>query len=185
VSYAKNNFIVVHMGGGVTIGAHRQGRVVDVNDALAGEGPFSPERSGGLPAVDLARLCFSGQYSLEEVEKAIAGKGGLYAHLGTSDCRKVEEMIRHGDAKARELYQAMAYQIGKTVGAGAVVLRGRVKAVVITGGMSNSRMLVGMIRKYVSFISPVLVYAEMEEMGALALSVQAALAGKIKVQEYR
>jgi butyrate kinase len=183
-SYEKNNFIVVHMGGGITIGAHQRGRVVDVNDGLFGEGPFTPERTGSLPAVDVARLCFSGRYSLEELQKTIAGKGGLFAYLGTNDCRIVEEMIRRGDAQAREIYEAMAYQIAKSVGEAAAVLCGRVKAVVFTGGMSRSRMLIRLLRKYVSFIAPLLVYAEMEEMGALALSVQAALAGKIEIQEY-
>ena len=184
VSYEKNNFIVVHMGGGITIGAHQRGRVVDVNDGLAGEGPFTPERTGSLPAVDVARYCLTGNYSLDELKKIIAGHGGLFAYLGTNDCRAVEEMIRRGDTQAREVYEAMAYQIAKSVGEAAAILCGRVKAVVFTGGMSQSRMLIRMLRKYVSFIAPVLVFAEMEEMGALALSVQAALAGKIKIQEY-
>ena len=115
----------------------------------------------------------------------LVGHGGLYAYLGTNDCREVERRIRRGDAKARELYEVMAYKVAKWVGASAAVLSGRVKAVVITGGMSKSRLLVGMIRKYAGFVAPFLVYPEMEEMWALAASAQAAAAGTIKVQEYR
>jgi len=183
--YEKLNLIVVHMGGGITIGAHRKGRVVDVNDALDGDGPFSPERSGSLPTGPLASYCFSGKNSHEEVKKMLVGCGGIFAYLGTNDCREVERRIRGGDAKAREVYEAMAYQISKWVGASAAVLSGRVKAVVITGGMSKSRLLVGMIRKYAGFVAPFLVYPEMEEMWALASSAQAAAAGKIKPREYR
>jgi butyrate kinase len=184
-AYEKINLIVVHMGGGVTIGAHRRGRVVDVNDGLDGEGPLSPERSGSLPTGTLADLCFSGKVSHNEVKKMLVGHGGLYAYLGTNDCREIERRIRRGDAKARELYEAMAYKIGKWIGASAAVLSGQVSAVVITGGLSKSRLLVGMIRKYARFVAPFLVYPEMEEMYALAASAQAAAAGKIKVQEYR
>jgi butyrate kinase len=184
-SYKKINLIVVHMGGGITVGVHRRGQVVDVNDGLDGEGPLSPERSGSLPTGMLASLCFSGKFSHDIVKKMLVGHGGLYAYLGTNDCREIECRIRRGDAKARELYEAMAYQIGKWVGASAAVLSGRAKAVVITGGMSKSRLLVSMIRKYAGFVAPFLVYPEMEEMFALAASGQAAAAGTIQVQEYR
>ena len=183
--YEKVNLIVVHMGGGITIGAHRRGRVVDVNDGLDGEGPLSPERSGSLPTGMLAELCFSGKFSHDEVKKMLVGHGGLYAYLGTNDCREIEKRIRRGDAKARELYEVMAYKVGKWVGASAAVLSGQVKAVVNTGGMSKSRLLVGMIRKYAGFVAPFIVYPELEEMLALASSAQAAAAGTIKVQEYR
>jgi butyrate kinase len=185
VSYEKTNFIVVHLGGGVSIGAHRKGRVVDVNDALEGEGPFSPERSGFLASGELARLCFSGKYTLEKVQKMITGEGGLFAYLGTNDCREVEARIAHGDAKAEEVYHAMAYQIAKAVGTAAVVLTGRVKAVAVTGGMSKSRKLVGMIRKYAGFIAPFIICPATGEMEALAMAAQAAMSGKIKIKEYR
>jgi butyrate kinase len=185
VSYDKVNFIVVHMGGGISIGAHRKGRVVDVNDALDGDGPFSPERSGSLPTGPLAACCFSGKHTHAEVWKMLVGHGGLYAYLGTNDCRKVEQRIRQGDARAGEVYEAMAYQIGKWVGASAAVLSGRVKAVVLTGGMARSKRLVGMIRKYAGFVAPFMVYPEIEEMIVLAASAQAAVAGNVKVQEYR
>ena len=185
VSYEKANFIVVHMGGGISIGAHRRGRVVDVNDALDGDGPFSPERSGSLPTGPLVACCFSGKHTHAEVWKMLVGHGGMYAYLGTNDCREVEERIRRGDAKAREVYEAMAYQIAKWVGASAAVLSGQVKAVVVTGGMARSKLLIGMIRKYAGFVAPFMVYPEIEEMIALASSAQAAMAGKIKIQEYR
>jgi butyrate kinase len=185
VPYEKTNLIVVHMGGGITIGAHHNGRVVDVNDALDGDGPLSPERSGSLPTGVLVNYCFTDNHSHEEIKKMLVGHGGLFAYLGTNDCREVEARIQRGDAKAREVYQAMAYQIAKWVGSSAAALSGKVKAVVLTGGLSRSRMLVGMIRKYVSFIAPVLVYAKSEEMSALASAIQAAMARKIKIQEYR
>jgi butyrate kinase len=185
VSYDKVNFVVVHMGGGISIGAHRKGRVVDSNDALDGDGPFSPERSGSLPTGPLVSYCFSGKHTHEEVWKVLVGQGGIFAYLGTNDCREVEERIRRGDAKAKEVYEAMAYQIAKWVGASAAVLSGQVKAVVITGGMARSKLLVKMIRKYAGFVAPFVVYPEVEEMVALATAAQGAVAGKIKVQEYR
>jgi butyrate kinase len=185
VAYEKVNFVVVHLGGGISIGAHRKGRVVDVNDALDGDGPFSPERSGSLPTGPLVACCFSGRHTHDEVYKMLVGHGGLFAYLGTNDCREVERRIRQGDAKAREVYEAMAYQIAKWIGASAAVLSGRVEAVVLTGGMAASKTLVRMIRKYAAFVAPFVVYPEVEEMTALATSVQAAMAGAIQVQEYR
>jgi butyrate kinase len=184
VAYQKQNFIVVHMGGGISIGAHCKGRVVDVNNALDGDGPFSPERSGSLPAGDLARLCFSGECAWPQIRKMITGEGGLFAYLGTNDCREVEDRIVRGDEKADEVYRAMAYQIAKSIGAAAAVLSGKVKAVVLTGGMAKSRRLCSAIRKYAGFVAPFVVYPELEEMAALALSAQAALAGKIEIKEY-
>lgn len=185
VAYEKANFIVVHMGGGISIGAHCKGRVVDVNDALDGDGPFSPERSGSLPTGPLVELCFSEKYSFGDVKKMLVGRGGIFAYLGTIDCREVENRIRNNDPKAREVYEAMAYQIGKWIGASAAVLSGKVKAVVVTGGMSRSKLLVRMIRKYAGFVAPFVVYPEVEEMLALATAAQSAVAGKIHVQEYR
>jgi len=185
VAYEKANFVVAHLGGGISIGAHRQGRVVDVNDALDGDGPFSPERSGSLPTGPLVARCFSGRHTHEEVRKMLVGHGGLFAYLGTNDCREVERRIRRGDAAAREVYEAMAYQIAKWIGASAAVLSGRVEAVVLTGGMAASKTFVRMIRKYAAFVAPFVVCPEVEEMIALASSVQAAMAGQIRIQEYR
>ena len=184
-SYNKVNFVVVHMGGGISIGAHRKGRVVDCNDALDGDGPFSPERSGSLPTGPLVATCFSGKHTHDDVWKMLVGRGGMFAYLGTIDCREVEQRIRRGDAKAREVYEAMAYQIAKWIGASAAVLSGKVDAVVITGGMARSKLFIRLIRKYAGFVAPLVVYPEVEEMIALATAAQAALARKIKVQEYR
>ena len=164
---------------------HRKGRVVDSNDALDGDGPFSPERSGSVPTGQLVSYCYTEKRTHEEVWKVLVGQGGIFAYLGTNDCREVEERIRRGDAKAKEVYEAMAYQIAKWVGASAAVLSGEVKAVVITGGMARSKLLVRMIRKYAGFVAPFVVYPEVEEMVALATAAQGAVAGKIKVQEYR
>ncbi|HLA84861.1 MAG TPA: butyrate kinase [Thermoguttaceae bacterium] len=185
VAYEKVNFVVAHLGGGISIGAHRKGRVVDVNDALDGDGPFSPERSGSLPTGPLVACCFSGRHTQKDVQKMLVGHGGLFAYLGTIDCREVERRIRQGDEKAREVYEAMAYQIAKWIGASAAVLSGQVEAVVLTGGMAASKMLVRLIRKYAGFVGPFVIYPEVEEMIALATSVQAAMAGAIRVQEYR
>ncbi|MBN1394845.1 MAG: butyrate kinase [Pirellulales bacterium] len=185
VAYEKHNFIVVHMGGGISIGAHRKGRVVDVNDALDGDGPFSPERSGSLPTGPLVAACFSGKHSHADVWKMLVGHGGLFAYLGTNDCRKVEERVKQKDAKAAEVFEAMAYQIAKWIGASAAVLSGRVKAVVFAGGLARSKPLIRLIKKYAGFVAPFMVYPETEEMIALASAAQDAMAGKRKIQEYR
>ncbi len=185
VAYEKRNFIVVHMGGGISVGAHRRGRVVDVNDALDGDGPFSPERSGSLPTGPLIAVCFDNLHTHDEVWKMLVGHGGMYAYLGTNDCRAVEDRIRRKDAKAAEVYEAMAYQIAKWIGASAAVLSGRVKAVVFAGGLARSKLLIRLIKKYAGFVAPFMVYPETEEMNALATAAQAAMARKIKVQEYR
>ncbi|MEN6457636.1 MAG: butyrate kinase [Thermoguttaceae bacterium] len=185
VSYEKANFVVVHMGGGISIGAHRKGRVVDANDALDGDGPFSPERSGSVPTGMLAKACFSDGKTYADIWKMLVGQGGIYSYLGTNDCREVEERMAKGDAKAAEVYEAMAYQIAKWIGASAAVLSGQVKAVVVTGGMARSKPLIRFIRKYAGFVAPFVVYPEVEEMTALASAAQAAMARKIKIQEYR
>jgi butyrate kinase len=184
VGYDKVNFVVVHMGGGISIGAHRKGRVVDVNDALDGDGPFSPERSGSVPTGMLLNECFSGK-PRDEVWKMLVGRGGIWSYLGTIDCREVEERIKKGDKKAAEVYEAMAYQVAKWIGATAAVLSGQVKAVVVTGGMARSKSLVNMIKKYAGFVAPFVVFPEVEEMIALASSAQAAMAGKVEIQEYK
>ena len=183
-AYNESNFVVAHLGGGVSVGAHENGRVVEVANALDGEGPFSPERSGGLPVGDLAKMCFSGEYTLDEIKKKITGKGGLVAYLGTSDGRDVEAMIESGDKKAELVYEAMAYQVAKEIGACAAVLKGKVDAILITGGISYSKMFVDMIKERVAFIADIKVYPGEDEMLALAQGGLRVLKGEEEAQVY-
>jgi len=182
--YEDLNIIVVHLGGGISVGAHERGRVVDVNNALDGDGPFAPERAGSLPSAGLVKLCFSGGYSQQDVMKLLAGKGGLVSHLGTNDARTVEQMIGAGDEHARLVYTAMAYTVAKTVGEMATVLGGKVDAIVLTGGMAHSELLVDQITQRVQFIAPVRVYPGEDEMRALALGVLRVLDGTVPAKPY-
>lgn len=183
--YEELNLIVAHLGGGITVGAHKQGRVIDVNNGLDGDGPFSPERSGSLPVGALAKLCFSGKYSLPQIRKMITGAGGLVAYLGTNDAKKVEEMAyEQNDQKARIIFEAMAYQIAKEIGSAAVVLCGKVDAILITGGISYSKNLIRLISERVEFIAPVKVYPGEDEMQALAEGAFYALTGELEIKQY-
>lgn len=166
--YDECNFIVAHMGGGISVGAHYKGEVIDVANALDGEGPFSPERSGGLPVGDLVKMCFSGEYSLDYIKKRIKGNGGLVGYLNTNDGREVESMIENGDEKAKLVYEAMAYQVAKEIGACAAVLDGDVDAILLTGGIAYSKMFTNMIIEKVNFIAEAKVYPGEDEMIALA-----------------
>ncbi|WP_092921880.1 MULTISPECIES: butyrate kinase [Romboutsia] len=166
--YFDCNFIVAHMGGGISVGAHEKGKVIDVANALDGEGPFSPERSGGLPVGDLVKMCFSGKYTQDEIKKKIKGNGGLVGYLNTNDGREVESRIEAGDEKAKLVYEAMAYQVSKEIGSCASVLKGNVDAILLTGGIAYSKMFTGMIKERVNFISDVKVYPGEDEMIALA-----------------
>jgi butyrate kinase len=183
-SLSECRLVVAHMGGGISVGAHERGRVVDVNNALDGEGPMSPERTGTLPVGGLASLCFSGRHSLKEIQKMIAGTGGLIAHLGTSDLREVEKRIDAGDEKAKLVFEALAFQISKEIGAAAVVLKGAVDAVVLTGGLAYSDRLCERISKRISFIAPVLRYPGEDEMRALAEGALRVLRGEEAPLEY-
>lgn len=176
LEYNKGKFIVAHLGGGISVGAHDCGRVVDVNDAIE-EGPFSPERAGTLPAGQLADLCFSGRYSKPEIKKMLAGKGGLYAHTGTTDCMKLE-MEAEKDQKIRLILDAMNYKISKEICACAAALCGDVDAVIITGGLARSKYIIEAIKKRVSFLGKFIVYAGEYEMEALAQGVTRVLEGK-------
>lgn len=184
-SYEEANLIVAHLGGGISVGAHKKGRVVDVNNALDGEGPFSPERSGGLPAEGLLKLCFSGKYTMDEIKKKMVGKGGLVAYLKTNDAREVEKMIEEGNKEAELIYRAMAYQIAKEIGNCAAVLCGQVDAIVLTGGIAHSKMLTGWIKERVEFISQVMTYPGEDEMSALAEGGLRVLRGEEKAKEYK
>ena len=188
--YPELNLVVAHLGGGISVTAHRRGRMLDVNQALDGGGPFSPERSGGLPVGDVVRMCFGvAPYeglglTYEQMFKKLAGQGGLVAHLGTNSAVEVERRIEAGDAHARLIYEAMAYQIAKEIGAMATVLCGDVDVVVLTGGVAHSEMLVGWIRQRVQWIAPVLVYPGEDEMLALALGALRVLRGEEPSRHY-
>ncbi|OPX84309.1 MAG: Butyrate kinase 2 [Pelotomaculum sp. PtaB.Bin104] len=184
MDYREINLIVAHLGGGISVGAHSRGQVIEVNDALAGDGPFTPERSGGLPVGRLVEMCYSGLYTKDEMMKKLIGKGGLAAYLGTSDAIEVEKRILEGDSQARLIYEAMGYQVAKQIGAGAAVLKGDVDLIVITGGIAHSRMLVEWIKERVSFIAPVKVYPGENEMEALAAGGLRVLKGEELVKIY-
>ncbi len=182
--YEDVNLIVAHLGGGISVGAHRKGKTVDVNNALDGEGPFSPERSGTLPAGELAKLCFSGKYSLPEVLKMLTGKGGFVAYLGTNSAQEVEERAQAGDEKAKKIEEAMFYQIGKEIGAMAAVLHGKVDGILLTGGIAYNKTLVEYVKKMVDYIAPVIVYPGEDEMKALAMNGRMVLTGEIEPRIY-
>src|SRR4030042_2152207 len=165
--YEKFNFIIAHLGGGISVGIHCKGKVIDVNNALNGEGPFTPERSGGVPVGALVELCFSGKFTKDEIMKKMTGKGGLAAYLNTNDVRDVVKMIKQGDKKAKLILEAMAYQVAKEIGAGATVLKGQIDAIILTGGIAYNNEFVNMVRDRVSFLSLVMVYPGEEEMLAL------------------
>ena len=164
--YDECNFVVAHMGGGVSVGAHEKGKVIDVNNALDGDGPFSPERSGGLPVGDLVKLCFSGKMTQDEIKKRIKGNGGLVAYLGTNDARDAMKMAQE-DEKAMIIFKAMAYQIAKEIGAMAAVLKGDMDAIILTGGIAYGETFVSWIREHIDFIGKVIVYPGEDEMSAL------------------
>lgn len=183
--YDELNLIVAHLGGGISVGAHCKGRVIDVNQALDGDGPFSPERSGGLPSGAVAKLCFSGKYTHAEIKKMITGQGGLTAYLDTNDALEVENRVKAGDEKAKLIYEAMAYQISKEIGACAAVLKGKVDAVLITGGVAYDKGFVNWIKERVEFIAPFFVYPGEDEMQALAFNGIEFLKGETKSLEYK
>ena len=182
--YSDFNFVVAHMGGGISVGSHKKGRIVDVNNCLDGEGTFSPERSGGLPVGSLVDMCFSGKYTIQEIKKKITGKGGLTAYLGTNDAKEVKEKICGGDKYAELIYETMAYQIAKDIGAAATVLKGKVDNIVLTGGLTFDDLLVQWIKERVEFIAPVKVYPGENEMEAMVQGVLRVLNGKERLKIY-
>lgn len=183
--YEELDLIVAHLGGGITIGVHHHGRTIDVNNGLDGEGPFSPERAGTLPSADLIRMCFSGQYSEEELLRRVAGKAGLVAWLGTSDTREILDRIEAGDEKAKLIMDAMIYHIAKGIAAQAAVLCGRCDAILITGGLAHADYITSRLRERVSFIAPVHIYPGENEMEALAENALAVLRNQREVLEYQ
>lgn len=184
IVYEKANLVVAHLGGGISVAAHKQGRVVDVNNALDGDGPFAPERAGSLPAGEFADLCFSGRYTRREVQKMLAGQGGLVAHLGTNSMMQVSERIAQGDEKARLMAEAMCYGISKQIGAMAAAMCGRVDAVILTGGIAHNEFVVRYIEQHCSFIAPVSVYPGENELESLVANALVVLRGTIVPKVY-
>ena len=182
--YEDLNLIVVHLGGGITVGAHCKGKVVDVNQGLDGEGPFSPERTGTLPVGQLVKMCFSGDYTQKEIMSMIKGQGGLVAYLGTNSAYDAEALAFEGDEKASLILQAMAYQVSKDIGAMGTVLRGVVDGILITGGVANSQWFVNLIIERVKSIAPVHVYPGEDEMRALAFNGLLIIKGEAEIKEY-
>lgn len=183
--YQEINTIIAHLGGGITVGAHRHGRVIDVNNGLDGDGPYSPERSGGVPVGDLVKACFSGEYTFPDMRKLIKGHGGVVAYLGTNDMHAVEEEVKKGNQEYELVYEGIAYQVAKEIGACAAVLNGAVDAIGLTGGLVYSEIMVEWIRKRVEWLAPVMVFPGEEEMKALALGALRVLRGEEKAKEYQ
>lgn len=182
--YVDCNFLIIHLGTGITVAAHLGGRQVDSSNANE-DGPFSPQRTGSLPTMGLAKLCTSGQYTYDDLKKKLNREGGLLSYLGTDDVAAVEERISHGDRAAEDVYDAMIYQIAKEAGAYAVVLRGAIDAIIITGGIAHSEKFVARLREWIGFLCPrFFVYPGEGEMEGLALGVLRVLRGEEELKEY-
>lgn len=183
LNYPRANFVVAHLGGGISVAVVRSGRIIDVNDASS-DGPFSPDRTGGLPLQPFIKLCFSGNYSENEIRKLVMGEGGLYAYLGTRSAKEIEGRIERGDHQAAMVYQAMIYQIAKEIGAMATVLHGKIDGILITGGLAHSELLTHWIRERVQFIAEVLILPGEFEMEAMNLGALRVLNGQEAVKNY-
>lgn len=182
--YESLNLIIAHMGGGISVGVHRKGKVVDVNNALNGDGPFSPERSGSLPAGQLADLCFSGKYTHSEIKAMIAGKGGMVAYLGTNSFLEVCRRADEGDREAALIRDASAYQTAKEIGSAAAVLGGDIDAIILTGGMARQADHVERISTMIGFLGRIVVYPGEDELKSLAYNGLLALDGRIEIRDY-
>lgn len=183
--YEDLRLIVVHLGGGVSVGAHYHGRVIDVNNALDGDGPFSPERSGSLPVGQLIDLCFSRKYSKDEIYRMIVGEGGYVAYLGTNNGAEVRKRAEAGDEQAKFIEEALAYQVAKAIGEMSVVLRGEIDGILMTGGMAHNATLVELIRARIDFLAPVFVYPGEDELEALAMNALMVARGELQAKQYR
>lgn len=183
--YENLNLIVVHLGGGVSVGAHKNGRVIDVNNALDGDGPFSPERAGSVPVGELIKMCFSGKYTEKEVYSKILGKGGFVAYLNTNDARDLEEWVKEEREDAIKCYNAFVYQIAKSIGEMAVVLDGKVDQIIVTGGIAYWKQVITDLTSKAGFIAPITVYPGEDEMLALAQGTLRVLNGEEEAKEYK
>lgn len=184
IEYEESSFIIAHMGGGVSVAAHKNGQVIDVTNGLDGEGPFSPERSGALPLSNVVAMCFSGEYSESEMFKKVAGLGGVVSYMGTNNMLEVQTKVDNGDEYASLIIEAMCYQVAKDVGAMATVLNGKVDAIIITGGIANDDEMMSMIKERISFIANVYIYKGEEEMLALTEGCLRALNNQALIKEY-
>lgn len=184
IRYEALDLIVCHLGGGISVAVHQHGRAIDANNALDGEGPFSPERAGTLPAGQLIDLCFSGKFTKDELKKRISGRAGLTAHLGTTDIKAIVQSIEAGDKHAELVLDAMIYNVAKSIGAAATVLCGKVDAILLTGGIAYSDYVVSRLIKRISFLATVYVYPGEDEMEALALNALGALRNELPVIVY-
>ena len=182
--YESLRLIVVHMGGGVSVGAHEGGRVVDVFSAFDGDGAFSPERAGGVPCGALVKMCFSGKYTEKEVYSKLIGKGGFNAYLGTNDMRDVTKRANEGDEKAAEAKQAFLLQVAKDIGSMACVLNGKVDQIILTGGIAYGKDVCEVLKERTGWIAPVTVYPGEDELLALAQGAMRVMNGEEKVMEY-
>lgn len=182
--YEDMNLIVAHLGGGISVGAHRRGRVIDVNNALGGEGPFTPERAGTMPAMQLVELCFSGRYTLKQVKQMLCGKGGLVAWLGSNDMIGISARAEAGEEPYATVLSAMMYAVAKQIGAMYVALDGCADAIVVTGGIAHSAYCVDLLRRRIDYLAPVTVIPGENEMLSLAYNALGALRGDLKVMEY-
>ncbi|MDS9999784.1 butyrate kinase [Listeria cossartiae subsp. cayugensis] len=182
--YEKMNFVIAHLGGGISVAAHRQGEAVDVNNALDGDGPFSPERSGSLPMNDFLEACFSGKWTKRELHDLIVGRGGMISYLGTNSMLDVEAKVQAGDEKAIEAFDAMAYQVSKEIGACSVVLQGNIDAIILTGGLARSELFTQKITEQINWIASVIIEPGEDELEALNSGVQRVLAGLEKGKVY-
>lgn len=183
-NFDEINQIGVHLGGGISIAALEYGKIIDVNNANQG-GPYSPERVGTLPALDLVNYIFEKEPDKSEFKKELVGKGGLTAYLGTADGREIEDRITSGDKKAKLIYDGMVYQIAKEIGAMAAVLKGEVNAIFLTGGLANSKYLTGAIEEMISYLGPVFIYPGAEEMEHLAAGGLRVIRGKEEAKDYK
>lgn len=184
-SYESVNFVIAHMGGGCTIGAHRKGRAIDVSDGLSGEGPFTPERAGAVPALPIIEMCFSGDYTKEQMKKMMVGKGGVMAYLGTNDITEVIKRIDSGDEFAAQVLDSMLYQIAKEIGAMTVALDSQVDAIILTGGLAYSQRVTDAIKKRVEKLAPVHIFPGEDEIWALASGALRVLRGTEEVKHYK
>ncbi|WP_432409428.1 butyrate kinase [Wukongibacter sp. M2B1] len=183
-SYEGLNLIIAHIGGGVSVTAHKKGNMIDSNDIVNGDGPMAPTRAGQVPATNLIKICFSGQYTEEELYKIITKEGGLVNQLGTSDAREVTKRIEDGDTYAKLVYDAMIYQIGKAIGSYSAALHGKVDAIIFTGGISNDKYLVEKLSEMVEYIAPIIVMPGEFEMEALASGAYRVLSGQEEAKIY-